>query len=224
MIVYLVRCNEKPCYVGVTTQLLARRWATHLYEARKGTARALYHAMRKYGANAFTIEALAEAHNRAELQELERTFIVKLGTRAPAGYNMTEGGEGSAGLVFTEERNAKVSAGNKGRVKSPEERAKLSAAGKTRGVPRSTIEAGAAACRGVPLSEERRQQISAAMTGRTVNPEAVAKTRAALTGRVVPPEESAKSAAARRGKPLSAAHRASLALAQQARRARERVP
>lgn len=102
MIVYLIRnrVNGK-VYVGKTERSLSRRWQNHVWTARqkKSLNWPLYNAIRKYGAEAFTIEPIGEASSAAQLNDLEKSYIALLGSLDPAiGYNRTAGGDGVAGL------------------------------------------------------------------------------------------------------------------------------
>ena len=95
MLVYKVTCtvNGKG-YIGKTKRSMHDRWRSH---CSKGSGCwALAGAIRKYGKGAFTIEILVSNLDSAAAKVVERDMIHKHGTRAPAGYNLTDGGEGSA--------------------------------------------------------------------------------------------------------------------------------
>lgn len=83
-------------YVGVTQTTIAKRWREHKCAAKSGSERPLYRAMRKYGIEAFTIEAIATADSVESLKTLECRYIADLGTfaRNGSGYNLTLGGDG----------------------------------------------------------------------------------------------------------------------------------
>ena len=90
MIVYLYTnlINGKG-YVGITSISLAHRMGQH------PTGKTYFsNALRKYGKDAFNVEIIDYAATKEELSEKERYWIAKLGTMAPAGYNLTTGGEG----------------------------------------------------------------------------------------------------------------------------------
>jgi group I intron endonuclease len=94
MLVYLLTntLNGKQ-YVGQTQQRLTVRWRQHRKDRlRRNTL--LANALRKYGSAAFTIRALSQTLNQTALTSLEQFWIRELKTLAPAGYNLTEGGEG----------------------------------------------------------------------------------------------------------------------------------
>lgn len=169
--------NDKK-YIGITSRTIERRWAEHLVEARvQQRGSALHAAIRKYGLGAFVIEEAGTVESWAELCAMEALLIAQRGTRAPAGYNLTDGGEGMPGHVHSPETRTKMAA----RIYSDEAKAKISAG-----------------MMGHVLSAETRAKISAANTGKVFSPETKAKMSAAQMGKVLSPEHVAKIAAASR--------------------------
>jgi group I intron endonuclease len=85
-------------YVGQTTVTLTRRWGVHLSSAKsqRNSCRALGNAIRKYGSDNFTMQEVATASGREELDAKELQWVDSLGSMSPNGYNLTEGG-GSVG-------------------------------------------------------------------------------------------------------------------------------
>lgn len=77
-------------YVGQTTRTLEQRFAEH---AKADSL--LGNAIRRYGAENFSIEILAACETKAELDDKERLYIEKLNCKHPYGYNSTEGGRHS---------------------------------------------------------------------------------------------------------------------------------
>lgn len=135
---------------------------------------AIAKAMRKHGAEKFTITILEECAQDV-IDEREVFWIAQMGTMHPAGYNLTTGGKPARRALDV---GAKISAANKGRVKTPEWRAKLSAAHK-----------------GKVISAETRAKISALQRGRPQKPEVNEKRRASMLGknrRPCSPEKRAK--------------------------------
>jgi len=93
--VYLVWCTaSNKGYVGKTKRTLHARWRAHC--STHSGCWALSGAIRKYGKEAFTITLLAEGLTSEEAKRVEREMVHKYGTKAPRGYNLTEGGQGSA--------------------------------------------------------------------------------------------------------------------------------
>ena len=150
--------------------------------------------------------------------------------------NLTDGGDGMSGHVFSAEHRAKIGAASKGRTPSPEIRAKISAAQQGRifspehrakisaanSNPKAETRAKmSAANKGRKHSPEARAKISAA--ARNPSPERRAKIGAASKGRVFSPEQRAKISAANKGRVFSPEHRANLRTASAARWAAKRA-
>lgn len=94
--------------------------------------------------------------------------------------NLTDGGEGTAGRVFTEEQKSKISSAKKGRKFSDEHKEKISASqkGKTREGRPHTDEAKAkmsASKKGKKMSDKYKASVSASLTGRKWTDERKAK-------------------------------------------------
>jgi group I intron endonuclease len=161
MFVYLITCtvNGKK-YVGITKSDLATRWRGHRQCARMGVKTALYNAIRKHGADRFVIRVLATATTRKMLCALERAFIVALNTRAPNGYNLTAGGDGTSGM--SPETRAIVSEKNRGRKHTDEVKRLISEAGRGRKHSPESREKISKKHVGKVLSEEHRRKMSEA--------------------------------------------------------------
>lgn len=73
-----------------------KRWNSHIYEAlnsEKDHCSLLNNAIRKYGAQNFTIERIDESDDQDELDELEIKYIQEYNTLVPNGYNLVKGGK-----------------------------------------------------------------------------------------------------------------------------------
>lgn len=112
-IVYRITCLESgKSYVGISTKTLAKRWAGHVRESRltRASRRPFLDAVLKYGEQAFFPIVLEEGEfTPSQLCELERKWIRELGTLVPAGYNATEGGDGTIGHKWRPEQYKKNS-------------------------------------------------------------------------------------------------------------------
>lgn len=87
MIIYrITNIVNKKTYIGKTTKSLEERFQRHIYNHKNGNTY-LYKAMKKYGAENFSIEIIEETQN---LDDREQFWISKLSPE----YNMTTGGEG----------------------------------------------------------------------------------------------------------------------------------
>jgi group I intron endonuclease len=83
-------------YIGKTTESVNRRWKRHQYACATGLKLPLYEAMRKYDVQNFSIKVVLEVEKSGDLDQLEMLYIKKFSTKAPAGYNLTDGGDGAS--------------------------------------------------------------------------------------------------------------------------------
>jgi len=114
------KLNEKP-YIGFTKHNEQKRLKEHVYHAtHQNKPYRLSQAIRKYGAESFTIEVLYQSQDgEYTLKTMEEYFINEYDSHRN-GYNMNEGGSGS--LEYTEEQKKKRSENNywKGKDRSGE--------------------------------------------------------------------------------------------------------
>ena len=121
MQVYIVQnvVNGK-CYVGQTIRDLdayLRSDVTRALKRTKDRKPYLYAAIRKYGAENFTIRCIHKCADKAEMDRAEKAYIKLFGTRDPElGYNLTDGGDGVIGAIRTDEWKQNISKGNTGKV------------------------------------------------------------------------------------------------------------
>lgn len=155
-------------YVGVTRRGLKRRWSEHLRAARTGINTALYSAIRKYSEAVFTIEQLASVVNKDDVAVVERALIEQQKTKAPFGYNLTDGGDGVIGLP--DEIVKRTAEKNVGRKHSPEALEKIRVAGRLRKQSDETKSKMRAAHSGKTLSAEHRAKLSASKLGKKLPP------------------------------------------------------
>lgn len=90
----------------------------------------MHSAILKYGPEAFTVSTIGQ-FNEKQAATAEQLFISELHTKAPDGYNLTDGGEGASGLRLSDDAKAKLRAAQLGRKcppRSAEHRMKLSLA------------------------------------------------------------------------------------------------
>lgn len=101
--VYMATCRTTVLsYIGKTTRTLARRKIQHRCTAKK--SKLYFHcALRKYGEDSFDWKELFTSNSEEELSAEEIKNIAIYNTLAPNGYNLTLGGEGTAGTTFSEE-------------------------------------------------------------------------------------------------------------------------
>jgi group I intron endonuclease len=126
MQVYLVTNKiDGKQYVGQTTKTLEARWFDHIQTRKNPSCKYLYSAVQKHGVESFEIETLVIVNSKEEMDRYERGLIKALGTKVPFGYNLTDGGDGAQGFVFTDEQRRKISLGLMGRKMSDKARQKL---------------------------------------------------------------------------------------------------
>ena len=164
-------------YVGKTTDLKTRqnRWYC-LTQDYAGAA--INNARAKYGIEAFGFEILKEC-NDDELDYWETYYIKELNTKAPYGYNLTDGGDGINGYHHTEEWRKKVSEKLKGRKHTEETKRKISIANKGRKPSDSCIMRLIETNTGRKQSEETKRKRVEAMRGRKCSEETKKKIGAA---------------------------------------------
>ena len=96
--------NDK-IYIGQTIRTIKERWSQHKSAAKKHIdALAIHIAMNKYNINSFHIQ-LIEKHSFCtiellckELNNREVFYIEKYKSKAPNGYNISDGGSGVSGV------------------------------------------------------------------------------------------------------------------------------
>lgn len=204
-------------YVGKDVQLPSRP-KIHL-SGKAPNCRAIHNAIKKHGADAFDVEIIPLPDLTAQdLYDAEQAKIVELDTKAPNGYNLTDGGPGLSGHDFSDEHRRKLSELNSGennpnfgRVYTPEERkeiAERSTGWKQTDKSRQSISDNHARYwKGKDFSEEHRVNISKALKG---------KPKSALT------RQRMKEAQQKRGREMSDEIRQQLSERAKQQRAREK--
>ena len=85
------KVNEK-LYIGITKLSLDQRWSKHVKDS-ENPQYPLHRAIKKYGAENFTIETLIESDDRSFISSIEEPTIQALNSRTH-GYNVATGGYG----------------------------------------------------------------------------------------------------------------------------------
>jgi hypothetical protein len=126
--IYKIQFPNGKHYIGLTTTSLKQRKGGHKIYAKNGDKRFLYNALRKYNmVDTFELVEIDTADTLEELYEKEIRYIKEYNSyyMNRNGYNMTYGGEGISGYIFTEEDNRKNSERQKKYFEdNPEEREK----------------------------------------------------------------------------------------------------
>lgn len=209
MIAYLVtnEVNGRK-YVGITKDASPkRRWHSHVSAAVGRGAKYLLHAaIIKYGSECFRVETIASARTWTDLCEIEGILINQHKTLVgDGGYNLTKGGEGCYGRVFSQASKDKIRQARLGKTHSMEVLARIketkAASLANRVASLANLAKAQAARTGATLSEQHRARISAANTGRQMSAEARQHLRAALKLRPPPSQETkAKMSIAMKGR------------------------
>ena len=131
--IYLITnlINQKK-YVGITKKTIEERWKDHIDTAYKRKKKyAIHNAINKYGPENFSI-VLLEEHENAQ----QECYWIDHYKTFDEGYNLTKGGDGTIGIVLTEDekiertKRAKILHGGKkigmyGRKHSEETKQKI---------------------------------------------------------------------------------------------------
>ena len=105
--IYKITSPSNKLYVGQTKRKVPeKRWKEHCQESLSGKTHALSNAIRKYGAENMTFEAIEECPDDM-LNEREHYWIEKLNSLRPNGYNLRSGGGVNE---LCEESRARISA------------------------------------------------------------------------------------------------------------------
>lgn len=100
-------------YVGLTTVSLKKRLIQHRSAVNRGSNYAIHNAIRKYGWESFETAYLKVPVKY--ITGFEEQLIRSLGTMTPNGYNLTSGGEGTAGRKVSNKVRAEHSQRMRGR-------------------------------------------------------------------------------------------------------------
>lgn len=114
--IYKIQFPNGKHYIGLTITSLEQRKGEHNSCAKRGDNKCLYNAIRKYNmVDSFELIEIDTADTVEELREKEISYIISYNSyyKDGYGYNMTYGGEGSNGYVFTEEDRLKMSESGK---------------------------------------------------------------------------------------------------------------
>lgn len=188
-------------YIGQTTKTVEERFKQHAQADSY-----IGHVIRARGEDLFVVAVLKVCHSKDELDFWERHFIKLRNTKAPNGYNLTDGGEGTLGHKHSPETLKKLSKAHKGIKKSPEAREKLSRSLRGRKFTPEHCANISASKRGEKhpnygkhRSAETRERISEANKGKVFTPEHCEHISEAKKGQIPSDETRDRMSEARRG-------------------------
>lgn len=160
-------------YFGKTVDYEKRK-ASHIRALDGGYHRNNYlqSAWKKYGAESFRFSFVCGCSEQ-ELNDLEKSFIADNDSLAPNGYNLTVGGEGVRGLIWSEESRKRISESRRGKPRAPRReenvsdttREKISASMKARWQDDTYREQMRVAHLGKSCSQETKEKMSKAHKG-----------------------------------------------------------
>lgn len=133
-------------YVGQTAYSVSRRWRKNGSGYKIGIFKS---AIQKYGWNNFEHIIIKEGLTKEEANELEIKLIREYKDLG-ISYNITDGGEGFLSFKMSDEAKAKISKIHKGKK-----------------LPESMKLQASLRFKGIPLSDEHKSRISAALIGKT---------------------------------------------------------
>ena len=110
--IYKIEFPNGKHYIGLTTTSLEKRKIQHKCNANIGETTCLYNALRKYDiVNTFELIEIDTADTLEKLYEKEIEYIKTYNSHYidGNGYNMTYGGDGNHGYIFTEEIKEQMS-------------------------------------------------------------------------------------------------------------------
>lgn len=190
-------------YVGLTTKTAAVRWQQHVSNANNGVKTYLYAAIRKYGAEAFTVETCLSVLDKKYLGYFEKQKIQDLN----AAYNQTNGGEVTLGRKYDDATKERIRLKSLGKKRTPAQIEKMKQAVRNsaahtarRNSPENMVllremckkvdhEKRLAALRAVNVgkvwSAESRAKLSASCMGRVYNKDIIDKMRASKRKKVL---------------------------------------
>ena len=92
-------------YIGITSRKPEDRWGTngYKYQSQKSKYLCFSKAIQKYGWDNFTHEILFTGLTKEDACKKEKELISFYNSKAPFGYNLTDGGEGTSGYEVSEE-------------------------------------------------------------------------------------------------------------------------
>ena len=161
----IINAQSKVIYVGVTKKSKGylNRFKEHQSAAVgiwKERDLLLHRVMREEGINNFTVELIVDNVNDSDVSSYERQYVKEYNTyyKDGSGCNMTLGGFGNLGYVFTDEVKSKQSEASKAywkRLKADTEKYQ------------ELVSQRSQRMRGIPKSEEHKRKLSAIAATRT---------------------------------------------------------
>jgi hypothetical protein len=180
-------------YVGLTRKGARHRLLLHRNRARSGAKYPVYAWMRKYGHLTIETVVLQECDSLESVRVAEQEWIAKFRQEGRQLLNLTDGGEGTIGIVMSAANRKAMGDRMRGRVQTPEEtarrvatragyrhspetRAKMSASSKGRPAKRGSESPNF----GIIRSKETRELLRQSRLGTVFTPEQLENQRVAM--------------------------------------------
>lgn len=100
-------------YIGITSIHPNKRWGKNGIHYKSQN---FYRAIEKYGWDGFEHDILHRELSEKEAKTKEKYYIVLYNSKSPNGYNLTDGGDGSVGIIVSEETREKLKKSHLGQV------------------------------------------------------------------------------------------------------------
>lgn len=114
-------------YIGQTIKSLEKRLQCHFYDSKYKKNSHLLKAIAKYGIRNFIIDEIEKCNSTEHLNKREQYWIKKLNSQNRLiGYNITNGGCGTRGYIFTDDVKEKIRLAGIGKFHSEETKKKMS--------------------------------------------------------------------------------------------------
>lgn len=170
--IYILTSPNGKSYIGQTTRLIEKRLEEHR-DGKSKACRAIYNAIKLHGWENFEIDWYYCPDD--DLNKHEELMIEVLGTLAPGGYNLREGG-GNGNL--SEETKGKIRESNVGKKHSEESKQKM-----RKSMTTERIQNIRKTHLGKRTSEKTKQKLRKANLGKTYNETTKQKHREAMSGK-----------------------------------------
>ena len=160
--VYVIKHIESGrLYVGASGDV-HRRIDQHFRAANWAVAQFLHRAIQKHGAAAFSWELLEECSTEEQALAREMHWIAVLRTKAPEGFNLTDGGDGVRGRIITDESRRRMSESHIGKKHRESTKLRMSEAHKKRFEVNPELKNRIRGRHTMPHTEESKRRISEA--------------------------------------------------------------
>jgi hypothetical protein len=196
--------SHQKVYVGKTVKAPAVRLKEHVGRAKRGAVSPRDNWIRSLLDRGMqvSIVVLEEVDDRGDWEEAERFWIASFRAMGMPLLNLTDGGEGTAGIRRSDETRRRIGDAQRGRKLSPERCKRMSEAFRGRPPPAEALRKAIGVLRGRTVPAEQRRKISAALHGQKHSTERCLKNRLGHLGKTHSPETRQRMSDTHRGRPI----------------------